>query len=60
MFNLQYDATTIRLPDPMPPNHDSITDFCEHDASDPRPHHLLVYVASCARARDGSPGWGDR
>jgi hypothetical protein len=35
MVNLENDAATISLPHPMPPNHDSITDFCEHDASDP-------------------------
>src|ERR1017187_5558853 len=35
MVNLENDATTIRLPHPMPPNQDSIADFCEHDASDP-------------------------
>jgi hypothetical protein len=35
VVNLENDATTISLPHPMPPNQDSITDFCEHDASDP-------------------------
>jgi hypothetical protein len=35
MVNLENDAMTVRLPNAMPPNQYSITDFCEHDASDP-------------------------
>ena len=35
MVNLENDAMTVRLPNAMPPNQYSITDSCEHDASDP-------------------------
>ena len=39
MANLKDDALTIRLARSMPSDQDSITDFCEHDASDPRPRY---------------------
>ena len=41
MVNLENDAITIRLARPISSNQDSITNFCEHDASDPRAHYQL-------------------
>jgi hypothetical protein len=41
MLNLENDAITIRLARPIPSDQDSITNFCEHDASDPRTHYQL-------------------
>jgi hypothetical protein len=42
MVNLENDAMTVRLATAMPPNQNSITDSCEHYASDPQPHHPSV------------------
>ena len=42
MVNLENDAMTVRLATTMPPNQNSITDSCEHYASDPQPHHPSV------------------
>jgi hypothetical protein len=41
MANLKNDTLTIRLARSMPSDQDSITNFCEHDASDPRPRYKL-------------------
>ena len=35
MLNFENDAMPIRLTHPVPVDHDSITDFREHDASNP-------------------------
>src|ERR1035437_3605814 len=57
MINLENNATTIRLPHPMPPNQDSITDFCEHDASDP-PLITLISMSPAPRALGTKvPAW---